>query len=94
MFKKFKIFFYIIFFIPFLFSCSITLPHTATNNSIGTKVGMSSATGYFGFLFFDQDASILTAAKKAGITKISTIDIKHTSYFNLVVTYETIVTGE
>jgi predicted nucleic acid-binding protein len=45
-------------------------------------------------LFFDQDASISAAAKNGGITKIATVDIKSTSILNLIVTYETIVTGE
>nr|WP_262482126.1 TRL-like family protein [Capnocytophaga canimorsus] len=32
--------------------------------------------------------------KNGGITKISTVDIKHSSILGLVVSYETIVTGE
>ncbi len=75
-------------------SCSVVLPVTATSNPIGSKVGTATATGYLGYLFFDQDASIQAAAKNGGITKISTVDVKHTSILNLVVTYETIVTGE
>lgn len=75
-------------------SCALTLPVTATSNAVGTKVGTAKATGYLGVLFFDQDASIQTAAKNGGITQISTVDIKHTSILNLVITYETIVTGE
>lgn len=72
----------------------MTLPVTATANAVGSKVGTAKATGYLGILFFDADASIQTAAKNAGITKISTVDIKTTSVLNLIVTYETIVTGE
>lgn len=75
-------------------SCAVTLPVNATSNPVGSKVGMAKATGYLGVLFFDQDASIRTAAKNGGITKISTVDIKHTNVLNIVVTYETIVTGE
>lgn len=75
-------------------SCALTLPVTATSNAVGSKVGTAKATGYLGVLFFDQDASIKKAAKSAGISKISTVDIKSTSLLNLVVTYETIVTGE
>jgi len=78
----------------FFASCALTLPVNATSNTVGSKVGTAKATGYLGVLFFDQDASIQTAAKNAGITKISTVDIKSTSLLNLVVTYETIVTGE
>jgi len=81
-------------FVGFLSSCSLTLPVTATSNTIGSKVGTSKATGYLGILFFDADASIKTAAKNGGITKVSTVDIKQTSLLNLIVTFETIVTGE
>ncbi|WP_250632551.1 TRL-like family protein [Rhodoflexus caldus] len=70
--------------------CALTLPVNATSNTIGSKVGTAKATGYFGVLFFDADASIRTAAKNGGITKISTVDIKHTSVLNIIVTYETI----
>jgi len=66
----------------------------ATSNPVGNKVGTSKATGFLGVLFFDQDASIMAAAKNGGITKISTVDIKQTSLLNLIVTYETMVTGE
>lgn len=75
-------------------SCSLTLPVNATSNPVGSKVGTSVATGYLGLIFLDQDASIKTAAKNGGITKISTVDIKQKNLFNLIVTYETIVTGE
>lgn len=77
-----------------LSSCAVTLPVNATSNPLGSKVGTASATGYLGVLFFDQDASIRTAAKNGGITRISTVDIKTSTILNLIVTYETIVTGE
>lgn len=75
-------------------SCSLTLPVCATSNPVGNKVGSATATGFLGVLFFDADASIQTAAKRAGITKISTVDIKAGNVLGLIVTYETIVTGE
>lgn len=75
-------------------SCALTLPVNATSNTVGSKVGKAKATGYLGVLFFNQDASIMQAAKNGGITKISTVDIKATSLLNIVVGYETIVTGE
>ena len=59
-----------------------------------SKVGRAKATGFFGILFFNADASIQSAAKNGGITKISTVDIKQGNILNLIVTYETIVTGE
>jgi uncharacterized protein YdbL (DUF1318 family) len=75
-------------------SCSLTLPVNATSNPVGSKVGTAKATGYLGVLFFDADASIRTAAKNGGITRISTVDIKSGNILGLVITYETIVTGE
>lgn len=75
-------------------SCALTTPVAATSNPVGTRVGTAKATGYLGALFFDQDASIRTAAKNGGITKISTVDIKQTNLLGIIVTYETIVTGE
>lgn len=75
-------------------SCAITMPVNATSNPVGDKVGMAKATGYLGIFFFDADASIRTAAKNGGITKISTVDMKQTNILGLIWTYETIVTGE
>ena len=80
--------------VALLSSCSLTLPVNATSNTVGNKVGRAKATGYLGVLWFNQDASIRNAAKNGGITKISTVDIKSTSILGLVMTYETIVTGE
>ena len=77
-----------------LTSCSLTLPAAATSNPVGKKVGTATATGYLGVLFFGADASIQKAAQNGGITKISTVDIKHKSILGIVVSYETIVTGE
>ncbi|KAF0237989.1 MAG: hypothetical protein FD181_1470 [Prolixibacteraceae bacterium] len=77
-----------------LSSCSLTLPVNATGYAVGSKVGTAKATGYLGVLFFDADASIKTAAKNGGITRISSVDLKHTSIFGIIVTYETIVSGE
>ena len=74
-------------------SCALTLPVTATSNQVGDKVGMSKAQGYLGVLWFDQDASIQKAAKNGGITTISTVDIKSTNLLGIIMTYETIVTG-
>ena len=77
-----------------LSSCSLTLPVTATSNPVGSKVGKASGTCYLGVLCLGADASIQTAAKNGGIKKISTVDIKTNNVLNLIVTYETIVTGE
>jgi hypothetical protein len=76
-----------------LSSCSMILPLTATSNSSGTKVGTSVATSVFG-LCFGGDASIRTAAKNGGITKISTVDMQKTNTLFIITKYTTIVTGE
>lgn len=94
MLKKIKTIFALLAVVAMMSSCALTLPVSATSNPVGTKVGTAKATGYLGILFFDADASIQTAAKNGGITKISTVDIKQTNLLNLIVTYETIVTGE
>ncbi|MBT8195274.1 MAG: hypothetical protein HKO56_07360 [Bacteroidia bacterium] len=78
----------------FFASCSITYPVNATSNSVGSKVGKSKATCYLSVLCFDQDASIKSAAKNGGITKISTVDINYGNILGIIVTWETIVTGE
>jgi len=81
----------------FLSSCSIVMPLGATGNTIGSKVGTSKATLYLApapmGIAFDQDASIQTAAKNGGITKISTVDVKQGSVLGIIYTVETIVTG-
>ncbi|MFO8002104.1 MAG: TRL-like family protein [Marinilabilia sp.] len=94
MFKKLTKFFAVIFMAALLSSCTLTLPVTATSNPVGEKVGTAKATGFFGILFFDADASIQKAAENGGITKISTVDIKHTNVLGIVWGYQTIVTGE
>ncbi|MBN9400408.1 MAG: TRL-like family protein ['Candidatus Kapabacteria' thiocyanatum] len=77
-----------------LTACSLTLPVAATSNAVGSKVGTATATGFLTVLYFNGDASIRTAAKNGGISKISTVDLKHTSILGLVDTKECIVTGE
>ncbi|MEL7251106.1 MAG: TRL-like family protein [Bacteroidota bacterium] len=94
MLKRIKVFSTLVAVLALMSSCALTLPVNATSNPVGNKVGTATATGYLGVLFFDQDASIREAAKNGGITRISTVDIKSTSILGIVVTYETIVTGE
>lgn len=94
MFKKIRIAVFAVIMAGLMASCSLTLPVAATSNPVGPKVGTAKATGYFSVLFFDADASIQTAAKNGGIKKISTVDIKMGNILGLIVTYETIVTGE
>lgn len=65
----------------------------ATSNHVGSKVGTSSATGILG-LIATGDASIQKAAKEAGITKISHVDVKKSSILGIFATYTTVVYGE
>ena len=92
--RKLKTIFTLLAIVAMMSSCSLTLPVTATSNPVGEKVGTAKATGFLGVLFFDADASIRTAAKNGGITEISTVDIKQGNVLNIIVTYETIVTGK
>jgi hypothetical protein len=80
--------------VAMLAGCAMTFPGGATSNPVGSKVGKAAGHIYLGCLFFDQDASIMTAAKNGGITKISTFDVRTTSILGIVQGYETIVTGE
>ena len=60
-----------------LASCSTITPVCATSNPVGSKVGEATASYLFGYLpLGDCDMSIQTAAKKGGITRISTVDSK------------------
>lgn len=78
-----------------LSSCSITVPIAATSNPVGSKVGIAKSTQVFGFFPDGGDLSIKTAAQNGGISKISTVDFKHSLVFFFVIqNYETIVTGE
>lgn len=65
----------------------------ATSNTVGTKVGTSSSVGVLGIVAVG-DASIQKAAKEAGITKISHVDVKKTGVLGLFAQYQTIVYGE
>lgn len=74
-------------------SCSVTTPVNATANEVGSKTGSAKTTSILGLFFDGGDASIRTAAKKGGISKISTVDFKQSHFLLLISTYETIVTG-
>lgn len=72
---------------------NVTEGQTATSNNIGSKRGEATATGILG-LVSTGDASIQTAAKNAGITKISHVDTKKKSILGIVSKYTTVVYGE
>lgn len=92
--KKIKILFLMSAIILFITGCSVTLPVSATSNPVGSKVGTAKASGFFGMIYMDADASIKQAAKNGGITKISTVDMKQTNFLGVFTGYECIVTGE
>ena len=75
-------------------SCSVSGPLYVTDNANkGSKEGESSFKTFLGFMPFNADNSIETAAKNGGIKKISTVDQKIKGGF-FTTTYSTIVTGE
>jgi hypothetical protein len=76
-------------------SCAITMPVAATSNSVkeADKTGISKATMLFGILPLGGDASVISAARNGNIDKIATVDLKTTNFLNILVTYETKVTG-
>ncbi len=83
------------FFIATLFaSCSLTKPVSVSSNPIGSKTGKATGTCFLGYLCFGADASIQSAAKNGGISKVSTVDLKTTNLLGIIVTYTCIVTGE
>ncbi len=75
-------------------SCSITVPVAATSNPVGGKVGKASGNCYLNLVCVNVDASIMTAAKNGGISKISTVDYKYDDLLGIIQTHECIVTGE
>ncbi|MDA7803122.1 TRL-like family protein [Crocinitomix sp.] len=89
--KKIKIII-AIFTVVILTSCSVSGPLVVTDNKALEKRGESSYTSWFGFPPFSGDASIQTAAKNGGITKVATVDRSvYGGFFRVTVT--TTVTG-
>ncbi|MBM3236358.1 hypothetical protein FJZ31_08675 [Candidatus Poribacteria bacterium] len=68
-------------------------PVTATANPTYSKVGSAFCTSLLG-LIATGDASIETAAKNGGITKIHHVDYESKSILGLFATYTVIVYGE
>lgn len=75
-----------------LTSCTVTVPIAATSNPVGTKTGISTARRVLG-IWVQQDASVVSAAKNGGITKISTVD-KTIRRGIFIYKIKTTVTGE
>jgi predicted small lipoprotein YifL len=78
-----------------LTSCSVSGPLFITDNEGGpdSKTGEASFKVILGFMPMNADASIATAAKNGGITKVATVDQKITGGF-FTSTYTTVVTGK
>jgi len=68
-------------------------PLTATSNTGSSKVGTGTVTSILG-LIATGDASIDTAAKSAGITKIHHVDYQSKNILGLYAEYTVIVYGE
>lgn len=71
----------------------VKAPLTATSNPSSTKLGKGSATSIFG-LIATGDASIETACKTAGITKIHHVDYHATNILGIIATYTVYVYSE
>lgn len=73
----------------------ITIPNSVTSNTIGdnAKVGRSNYISVMGFVA-TGDASVNSAAKNAGIKKISHVDVEKMSILGVYTKTETIVYGE
>lgn len=70
-----------------------TTPSAVTGNKLGSKVGVGTNTGILGLVAFG-DAGINTAAKSAGITRISHVDVKTMSILGIFTTQKYYVYGE
>ena len=62
-----------------------TKPYQVTSNNLGSKVGEAVNVSYVA-VYAGGDASVETAAKKAGISKISHVDLK---IYNILGCYTT-----
>lgn len=64
-----------------------------TGNAGSSKVGTAEAKGYLGIVALG-DASIQTAAREAGITRIHHVDYQAKSYVGVYTIYTVIVYGD
>ena len=91
-------------FIGLMGSCSLTRPYAVTNNTLGSKTGVSETgvilgTSYandlaVGLFVTNKDFGVIEAAKNGNINKIGSVDVKKTSYLGIFTKVEIIVTGE
>ncbi|MDM7915165.1 MAG: TRL-like family protein [Candidatus Eisenbacteria bacterium] len=92
--------------LPVLAGCAMTMtpaigtvyydvkgPLTATSNEVSSKVGIATCTSILG-LVAQGDASIETAMKNGGITKIHHVDYHSTGILGIYATFTVTVYGE
>lgn len=72
---------------------SVKGPMSVTANSGSSKVGTAECSGILG-LIATGDASIQTAAKSAGISKIHHVDYESNSILGIISKYKVVVYGE
>ena len=72
-------------YLPGVVYASLTQPLTISSNIVGDKVGVVKCTSILGLVAYG-DASINKAARMAGISKISHIDVKS---YNILGIYNT-----
>lgn len=78
---------------PGLIYSDVTSPWDASNGDLGTKHGSAQMTSILG-LVATGDASIETAAKSAGITKITHVDFKSKSVLGVFAEFTVHVYGQ
>lgn len=69
------------------------LPAEVQDNAGGSKEGISTCKSYFN-LILEGDASIATAKKNGGITKVTSVDWETKSILGVISEYKCIVRGE
>lgn len=84
-------------------SCSVTRPYAVTNNTIGSKQGVSKTNILFGastgntlaagLIVTNKNFGVIEAAKNGKLNTVATVDVKTTNFlfFQKV---EVMVTGE
>ncbi|MBP5296447.1 MAG: hypothetical protein J6Y94_03860 [Bacteriovoracaceae bacterium] len=68
-----------------LVSCTITGPVAVSSNSVGPKRAHGCMYSILGGLITSGQNNLYVTAKGAGISKISTVDVKNTYYIPFIV---------
>ena len=71
----------------------LNLGWTATDHPVGSKMGQACAMAILGLVAWG-DASVVTAAKNGGISKVATVDKKLFNILGVYSTHCTVVSGE